>query len=43
MKKLCDYLFFGFKKFKLGETINVKIKRNNEELNFKLTRENFLN
>jgi hypothetical protein len=42
-EKLCDYLFFGFKKFKLGETINVKIKRNNEELNFKLTRENFLN
>lgn len=42
-EQLCDYLFFGFKKFSIGDTIHVKIKRNNEELNFKLTRENFLN
>lgn len=42
-EQLCDYLFFGFKKFKLGETIDIKIKRNNEELNFELIRENFLN
>lgn len=41
--QFCDFFYFGLKEFKLGDIINVKVLRNNEELKFTLTKENYFN
>ena len=41
--QFCDFFNFGLKEFKLGDIINVKVLRNNEELKFTLTKENYFN